>query len=433
MDLDLAENSNPAAPTGEGADNQPLLSFKRQFVPKFVPNQNFQMAEKKKAKATIVDYDGDVSRDWYIDIVLPDLVTKSWKRIRYKGGVNRYKKKIDRDAAIFLLHQQIEKMLAQGLTYTGNRFAFGSLDETVDRKVASYTLQKAILVYYTDKKADLSRSSTNRILALHRLVKEFETGHRSIDFVKVQVQHVQKFLEWVQQTRNLEPKTFNHYRNTLASVYNHFIKMGASITNPVKGITAKRVTKGQRHHPLTMAELSALKKAALDAGDKQYALFIAFAFYTLARPGKELRFLKVGDIDGGRLWIRGENAKTGATRVIDIAKPLRELIHKSGIQDFPADHFIFSRRGYPGTEPLGTSYIYKRQKRYLLAAGIDGSKHDVYCLKHSGAIHAVNHGLSTIDIRNLAGHKSTAQTEEYLVNLGAIRNISDKLDQMPEF
>jgi integrase len=63
----------------------------------------------------------------------------------------------------------------------------------------------------------------------------------------------------------------------------------------------RKVGKGEKHTPYSQAQLTAILDVA--RADPQFYLFLHFLYYTFARPGKEVRLLRVRDLRGSTMWI----------------------------------------------------------------------------------------------------------------------------------
>ncbi len=374
----------------------------------------------------------DLSKTWYLDITLQDSTTGKPIRRRIKKRINEYATVSERLSFAEAYREKLTQLLLSGYRFS-SQTSFDVLDEKNENlSPDKLSLQDAIQSFYDGKVvANRSRATTNRIGFLLSLLKEFEKNHRPILLKDVTSEHCQALLDYIQKSRNIEGKTYNHYRATLSSIFVHYIKKNWIKWNPVLAVAAKSISKGNRHYPLTLDQIRRLKEIALREGDSQFVLYMYFCFYTLIRPGDELHLLQVGDLDDTSAWVQGKNAKKRVGRRIKLAPPLQKLIQENGIMGYPKDHYIFSAFKKPFPKPAGVNYFYKRQKKYLHLAGLDAGRHDVYCFKHSGAIHMHLNGATVVEIMHLAGHSNPTQTMDYLHNLGAISNMGH-LERMPE-
>jgi integrase len=406
--------------------------MKKRNVPKYMPKHNFISLPKSLIRAKLCHHQFDVSKRWFIDIVILDSITQQPVRKRISKQINRFTTAVERQIYAEDFIRRLVSLVASGATFTA-KTKFDQLEiESGQTDYSKISLQEAFEVFIQHK-ADISYKETNRYKATLRYLAEFEQKHKPIQLSKVTHHQIKAFLTHLLHERKLEAKTYNHYRSVYFAVFNHFFKLGVISSNPVAMVPSLRVQKGKRHKPLTIAQVAAMRDLAVQKGDYQFVLFISMGFYALIRPGRELRLMRVRDIGPEFIFVTSENAKSFESRRVEMVTPLKKLINASKIQDYPGDYFLFSRDGNPGSEPVGGGYFYKKQKRYLKELGLHDQGHDLYCYKHSGAIQMIKDGYTAMDIQLMAGHKSPTQTMDYLYNIGAISRLGEKVNWMTEF
>jgi integrase len=396
-------------------------------VPKKVPNFNL-ILPKSLHSIHLVDYNGDLSKKWYLDVHLIEASTGQIWRKKYSKNINKFNSVAERTHYANDVIQVLIKQL-----HAGHIFAPKTKFESVEpqQEYTPITFQRAFQIFI-DSRPNLAYKTIRRYKATLAYLIQYEKTHKPILLKDVKTHHIQQILDFIQSTRAIQPKTYNHYRNTFAAVCNHFVKSDHLTKSPVLAIPIKKVQLGKIHYPLSLQEISQIKELALKEGDNQFVLFISFIFYTLARPGRELRFLKVKHILEDSFWISAENSKPGENRRIELLPPLRKIIAEQKILSYPKEDFVFSRFGCPGKEHVGIHYFYKRQVKYLAELNLSGKNHDLYCYKHSGAIQMIKAGFTPFEVMKIAGHKDVKQTQEYLYNIGAISMLNGKGDNMPE-
>jgi integrase len=158
-------------------------------------------------------------------------------------------------------------------------------------------------------------------------------------------------------------------------------------------------------------------------------LAIHFEFYTCLRPGKEIRFLQIKEIDftSGTVHISRDHSKNGKDRIVTIPEQfLKLLIEFYKLQDYDREFYIFGKGGHPGPAPIGKNKLgYKFRKiRKLLKMPI---LYHLYSWKHTGMIEADNAGIPHKDISKHADHGDMRTTDIYFRNKkvevsSAIRN-----------
>jgi len=381
--------------------------------------------------AALVDFKGDLSKRWYINIHLRDSITGEAVRFRISKAINKYPYASQRQEYARKYIDQLSQMLASGYHFT-SKTKFDTLQTEVPKTdLSQISLQEAIQKFI-EYKTNTGKKTVNRFKATLTYLQDYERKHRPIQLAKVETTHIDSILKHFQSSRNLSPKTFNHYRSVFFSVFKFFIDLGVLTRNPVALIHQQRVQKGKMHFPLTLEEVSTIKAYALSKGDHQFILFMSLCFYALIRPGKELRLMRVRDIDANSIWVNAENAKTDESRRVEMVLPLKKLIQAQNLHQYNPNHYLFTQAGHPGEVPVGPGYFYKKQKRFLKAVGLANRGHDLYCYKHSGAIQMIKAGLTAFDVMKMAGHKDVQITMDYLYNIGAITRLDGKGDNMPE-
>lgn len=414
----------PPRPVVSGCQSAAYI-FSLNQLPKQLPNP-----KSKTHSIRLVDYHGDPAKKWYLDVTLIDAVTKKpvRKRIFSLFLPSQTPHEWRAQAEVYIQH--FHQLLAEGYQFT----AKSRFDELLTQHQEDYqriTLQHALEIFIASK-TDRGKATLNRYRFILTLLKKFETGHKPILLSETKTHHMQAFLDYIDEKRQVEAKTWNHYRSGLYALFRYFIQRDAITKNPISLITTRRVQKGQRHLPLTLEEVSAIRARAEAKGDSQFVLFMSLCFYALIRPGRELRFMRVGDIQDGVIFIQKENAKSGKARRIEMVKALRKIVEAYNLAQYPADYYLFSALGRPGPEPVGHKYFYKRQIAHLKALGLHNRGHDLYCFKHSGAIQMIKSGFTAMEVQLMAGHENVQMTMDYLYNIGAISNLGSKADLMPE-
>jgi integrase len=194
--------------------------------------------------------------------------------------------------------------------------------------------------------------------------------------------------------------------------------------NPVK---VKKLQENSYTHAAYSTDQLALIAQAIGGKDKQFLLFIRFIYYTLARP-KEIRLIKVGHIrmDIERILMAGENAKENKESYVGISMAFKQIIVDSGILDFPANYYVFSRSGKPGIKATSVNYFSKRYRPYLKDLGLKklNSRYSLYSFKHSGAIQLYLESKDINLIKEQCRHSTLSQTNTYLQELGLFTNFT---------
>ena len=224
------------------------------------------------------------------------------------------------------------------------------------------------------------------------------------------------FSDYLIAEKKLARKTHNKYTSFMHTLYCTLVDRGLAPTNPFTKIP-KFKTGSKQHVPFLPDQVAEFLRYFQNNPNPQLWLFINFLYYTFSRPHQEVRLLRIKDIDEKTILIKPEDAKNDRVLHKRIPPPLETLLETMGIRKYPSHYYVFSVHGTPGPAPVGDNYFYAQHRKVLQALGFP-SGYDLYGWKHTGVIAFY---LATRDIKRTqeqCGHKSLAQTDEYLRDLG---------------
>ena len=395
-------------------------------APGWIPEDDQDMIPKIK-QPKLNDRDGDVSKPWYIEFGAWDKEKKCIKRRKYVKGLNTLKSAKERYAYAERKMAAIRAALARA-----------PIDNTPEKPkkplnpLLSLTLPGALTYVMERKEKDLSRNWFQTYKLLSTLLTEYYGKVKPPLLSALKVADFTAIMEWIQDKQEIGPKTYNEYLGILASTVGQMLLLDVVSINHAARVPKKRVPKGERNIPFTPETIKKIKAEALKDGQEQFVLFMDFCLYTLARPRKELHFLRVHEIRDKSIFIPKERGKTGG-RSVPILPPLQKLIDAHGLRDYPGDFYVFGKAGKPSDKPFTSTHFYDYLMKYLRRMGINEKGHTLYALKHSGACICYMAGVPVSILQRLIGHESARQTEEYLVNLGLINPTDLYLGNWPEF
>lgn len=387
-----------------------------------------RVMSKQYIEPRLVDYGGDVSKRWYVIFYAWDPVEGKRIRKRYFNEINDSNLPSERYRFAKEVIQQIRAMLLEDPVLSN--------PENKPKKplnpLLSLTLLGALSYVMERKEKDLSRNWFQTYKLLYTLLTEYYAKVKPPLLSALKVADFTAIMEWIQEKQEIGPKTYNEYLGILASTVGQMLLLDVVSTNYAARVPKKRVPKGERNIPFTPETIKKIKAEALKDGQEQFVLFMDFCLYTLARPRKELHFLRVHEIRDKSIFIPKERGKTGG-RSVPILPPLQKLIDAHGLRDYPGDYYVFGKAGKPSDKPFTSTHFYDYLMKYLRRMGINEKGHTLYALKHSGACICYMAGVPVSILQRLIGHESASQTEEYLVNLGLINPTDLYLGNWPEF
>lgn len=236
--------------------------------------------------------------------------------------------------------------------------------------------------------------------------------------------NVNDFYHQLWNDETISPKTHNEILTLINSVLRKYFKKGYFPQDYTEDCELKIVESEEGHHPFTLDEIEKLKKQILYVQeDKQFWLFFNFCFYTAARPGKEIRLLKIKDIEEFTVLINASSAKNNHSRRVIIPDALEDLINEHQLRTYPKEFYVFTKDQEPGPVPAGKNYFYKRNRKALEKCDLLHKDFDLYSTKHTGNIHAYLNGTDLLQLMKQNGHSTIQQTERYLRKIGAIRKL----------
>ncbi len=229
-----------------------------------------------------------------------------------------------------------------------------------------------------------------------------------------------EFFKYLKLERGLAARTYRSYIDLLTTFFDWLQNRGEIPKNPIYNLpnNTKKVDEGaerirKEHARKLMREF--------DKHDKQLAMVCRFEYYCGLRPGYEVRFLKVRDIDFrkgyGRVRVCIENSKGSARREVTVPDVFLDYLIEEGINKYPGDYYVFSRNGQPGEIKLGKNNFRFRFNDFRTKLKLP-YEYKLYSWKHTGAVTLAEEGEKTINIRDHLGHTSIQTTENYLKRHG---------------
>jgi integrase len=298
--------------------------------------------------------------------------------------------------------------------------------QTIEPKPA-YTFAEWAYKVYQQKKQTNSESTYNYYKRLAEYLSKWPDGKVRLD--KITRSHGKAIQTYLIDS-GLSNKSVNNYVSMLGTIMNEAIEEELISNNALAQIKSLPIQKG-KHYPFTQNQLANIIRT-LQQEDPQTALFVSFIFYLLARPNKEIRLLKIGDIMESSIRIRSEHMKTRRGRFVAIPNHLQELIDYYKLCSYEPDLYIFGQSNAPGAVPRGKTYFYRRNIKVLKSLNYTDKEYDLYSYKHSGVIALVMAGIDVEFIRAQCGHSNLSQTSRYLKDIGAIRGNEELVNNYPK-
>lgn len=203
-------------------------------------------------------------------------------------------------------------------------YGFNGLDDAcaawikeLERKSPSHTLGEIIKNYRAARGSDWTQGYLSTFRWAQKQVAEFKDTPLS----QLDAQHWQAWLPKWRKAGDYAPKSSNHLRSFLLSVYSMPEAAAVFAANPIKSIPAAKI-KAKEVAIASVEEVSNLLTHTL-AEDPEMLPWFAIAFFAGLRPGSELAKLDWSDINFDEKWIRvGFGNKTDTKRFVDLSDTL---------------------------------------------------------------------------------------------------------------
>lgn len=159
--------------------------------------------------------------------------------------------------------------------------------------------------------------------------------------------------------------------------------------------------------------------------DPQLFLACMMEFYCGARPGKEVRLIRVRNFDlvNGVLTIDADKSKNGKVGRITMSDDFIEMCKEYGIEGADPDLYVFGKNHHLDTRPLSENMLNYRfhvyRTKYQLSNDVK-----LYSFKHMGASYLVHSKvLDILELKDHLRHSDLSATQHYVKKV-----IGDKND-----
>lgn len=329
------------------------------------------------------------------------------KKLNAKKLIYRYNKKLQNGWDPFESDKKI--VYADSLSYEKQSRNIDKEFKLDDRSV------RVIFDNYLKKiKLNVSNSTYQKYQSELRLFIRFlRDKNIGYDVFSVTEKNALAFFNYLKTEKKLSNKTMNHYKVILKCVWDLLRNKAPGFKNPFDEI--KKFSDDSIPQKPIKKGMLVLIKSKCEKTDPQLWLAAQFLYYCFIRP-KELRFLKIADIDffEGKITINSEFSKNRKTRIVDINKLfLEDLINKYKLHDCNPNNYIFTINGTPGLKQIGKNYFWEHFNKIRQELNIPND-YIFYAFKHTGNVAALKAGANIHDLKNQNGHSSIAITETYL-------------------
>jgi len=223
-----------------------------------------------------------------------------------------------------------------------------------------------------------------------------------------------RFFRWLIDDQLRSGKTVHDYHYILAGFFEWMVGRKIFVANPVHDMPPCTRVCDQAPAPIHEFDIEIFKQELVN--DPQLWLAVQFQYYCALRPGRELRLLKIRDIDFARglVTVRRAQAKTKVTRTVVIpGNFLLSLRSDFRLMDYCKEFYVFGKNGEPGPQYIGKNNLRYRFNAIREKLGMP-AEYKFYSWKHTGAVQASLSGIPDSHIQRQMGHSSIDTTSRYL-------------------
>lgn len=389
------------------------------------------------------DAGGDLSKKWFVFYSVRDPRTDKMKRFKDHVGLSHPDEAVRRRQADQKITELTEKLKRGWTPFLDDTEAIYE-DQLQYKTVAEiYGKQKAAnatLRYLASQFIEIKQASVRLetktiqcyVSKLRMLTIWSEAKYGQIDVTAFDNTRILQFFNYLVNDKKLADGTISDYRQIISQLFEWVKGTGRILENPVYNIP-HGADKDMAPRPIAAWDIETFRDM-ISKEDPQLWMAIEFQTYCFLRPGKELRLLKIRDIDFARGLINVDRfrAKTNKERYATIPRHfLLKLRNEYQLQKYDHDHYVFGKEYKPGPKCLGKNNLKNRFNGFRTKLNMPES-YKLYSWKHTGNSLAVDSDINMMALRDQNGHTSIQTTEIYLKHkLGMVnKEIQDKFPSL---
>lgn len=254
------------------------------------------------------DAGGNLSKKWFVYYSVRDPRTDKMERFKDHVGLSHPDESVRRERADKII-QELTVKLKKGWTpflddteaiYEDQLQYKHVADIYGTQKAANATFRMFASQYIEEKKKEKLEEKTIQtyVSKLRMLTVWSEANKGQIDITAFDNALILEFFNYLVNKKKLATGTINDYRQIISSAFDFIKDQGKISENPVYNIPSG-VDKDMAPRPVAEWDIEIFREA-ITKNDPQLWMAIEFETYCFLRPGKELRLLKIGDIDFAR-------------------------------------------------------------------------------------------------------------------------------------
>lgn len=328
------------------------------------------------------------------------------------GKLKRVRIRVDKIVALSRTKGQARKQIAAMVSNINQKlFAGFNPFLTADNQYLYRQMADVVDKYINEKKKDLRPDTIRSYVSFTGIFLTWFTSNCPGLFCS-QVTHIlaNRFMDYLYNTRNVSPRTFNNYLKNATCLFDWMKEKGYILSNPFENVKMKRKTEKKRI--LIPSETRERIKQHLSGSP--FLLVCMLVYHSLIRP-KEIRNIKISDIDFDNHYIKidAEVAKNHHTRLSAINSQIEELLNEH-IKHIRKDWYLFSDVNTmgPGPDRLYDSKFTKEWNRVRKALHLP-LEMQLYSFRDTGIFELLKNGVDDLSVMQHADHHSLDITTIY--------------------
>jgi site-specific recombinase XerD len=253
---------------------------------------------------------------------------------------------------------------------------------------------------------------------------ELHLKRERIEVTDISREHVERFLDWIENTRKVSVATRNNRRVALNGFFKYLQYLNPGyvlLCQQILSIPGKKDKKQTvRHLPVEAVQVILKQPKLTDRSGRRDFAILCLMYESGARVS-EIVDLRVGDIffdrSGTTVRLLGKGRKTREVPLVDdVAAFLKKyLVDEKTTRPCGKEAPLFCNRNNVKMTRAGISYVLDK---YVASAR--GSRPELFpervhphILRHSRAMHWLESGIDLYYIKDLLGHSDIVTTEVY--------------------
>lgn len=390
------------------------------------------------------DCGGDIIKKWFIYYSFRNPLTGKMERIKTYKGLHKKKTAQARRSLAKKIALKITNDLKNGwdplknedLVIYSDHLQYKTIGDIYGKKKSSNKNFNYYANLFTETQIlSLNKKSISTYISRFRIFNMWleKNNYSHYNITEINNDIIVDFFNFLILEKRHARRTTGKYKSLLNKLFEWIIKKGSLKINPITNIPENRRITDSKARPISRNDLDELKKL-MEKEDPQLLLGALLMYYCFLRPRKELRLLKINEIDliEGRINIPAERIKTGQSKSPLIPNDLLKILRKNyKIQNFDGNLYVFGKNGIPGIDHVSENNLTNRFNKIRDKLNLPkGYKY--YSYKHTGNAALKRAGVSMQARQSQNGHSSEKSTEIYSNNIEGFDD-SELFNSFPKF